>query len=163
MSKIKELARELCDCPHKCKDTTDCVVEEEALLLINQDKSNNFEVKSNNLPFVLTNEDKVSVKVKQIEEMVDDIDTYIESVDVKQWYSDELDEGLAKALYNAGYRKQSEDMVSIKMVKKWLYSIAINNVGCVLDGDFSNACEDIISRLDGLKRYAKDMESEDKG
>ena len=42
---------------------------------------------------------------KQIEEMVDVIDTYIENVDVKRWYSDELDEGLAEALYNAGYRK----------------------------------------------------------
>ena len=58
---------------------------------------------------------------------------------------------------------KSEDMVSIRMLKKWLYSIAINNVGCVLDGDFSDACEEIISRLDGLKRYVKDMESEDKG
>ena len=43
---------------------------------------------------------------KQIEEMVDDIDAYIENVDVKHWYRDELDEGLAEALYNAGYRKQ---------------------------------------------------------
>lgn len=64
---IKEKAKELCTCHHKCKDTTDCVVEDEALLLINQDKSNNFDVKSNNLPFVLTNEEKVSVKVKQSE------------------------------------------------------------------------------------------------
>lgn len=55
---------------------------------------------------------------------------------------------------------KSEDMVSIRMLKKWLYSIAINNVGCVFDGDFSDACGEIISRLDGLKRYAKDMESE---
>ena len=68
MSKIKELAKELCTCHHKCKDTTDCVVEDEALLLINQDKSNNFEVKSNNeLPSTLTNEDKVSVKGRQSE------------------------------------------------------------------------------------------------
>ena len=81
---IKDKAKELCEklgCYHKCNDTKDCVVEDEALLLINQDKSNNFEVKSNNelvpnrneLPFVLTNEDKVSVKVKQIEEMFFDV------------------------------------------------------------------------------------------
>ena len=44
---IKELAKELCTCPHKCKDTTDCVVEEEA---------------REYLPFVLTNEEKVSRK-----------------------------------------------------------------------------------------------------
>lgn len=47
---------------------------------------------------------------KQIEEMVYDIDAYIENVDVKHWYRDELDEGLAECLYNAGYRKHSEGM-----------------------------------------------------
>lgn len=47
MNKIKELAKELCTCPHKCKDTDKCVVEDEALLLISEDDSNNFEVKSN--------------------------------------------------------------------------------------------------------------------
>jgi hypothetical protein len=49
---VKKLAKELCDkspCHHKCQDTTDCIVEEDAELLINQNKSNNFEVKSNNL------------------------------------------------------------------------------------------------------------------
>ena len=49
---IKEKAKELCTCPHKCKDTTDCVVEDEAREC---------------LPFVLTNEDKVSVKGREIE------------------------------------------------------------------------------------------------
>ena len=53
--------------------------------------------------------------------------------------------------------EQSEDMVDINAVKKWLYEIAINNVGCVIEGDFSNACEEIISRLDGLKRFAEEM------
>ena len=45
---------------------------------------------------------------EQIEEMVDDIDAYVENVDVKHWYRDELDEGLAEHLYNAGYRKKKE-------------------------------------------------------
>ena len=67
---IKELAKELCDksgCHHKCKEIDECVVMEEAEeLLINQDKSNNFDVKSNNLPSVLTNEEKVSVKGKWV-------------------------------------------------------------------------------------------------
>ena len=44
---------------------------------------------------------------KQIEEIVDAVDAYIENVDVKHWYRDELDEGLAEALYTAGYRKQA--------------------------------------------------------
>ena len=54
------------------------------------------------------------------------------------------------------YDKQSEDMVSIETVKKWLYEMAINNVGCILEGDFSTACELIILRLDGLKRFAEE-------
>ena len=48
---IEKLAKELCEkssCHHKCHDTKDCVVEDEALLLINESKSNNFDVKSNN-------------------------------------------------------------------------------------------------------------------
>lgn len=51
MCELKDLAKDLCEksgCHHKCNDTTDCVVEDEALLLINENKSNNFDVKSNN-------------------------------------------------------------------------------------------------------------------
>ena len=50
----------------------------------------------------------MSNKNRQIEEMVANIDAYIEGVDVRHWYSDELDERLAEYLYNAGYRKASE-------------------------------------------------------
>ena len=114
---IKGKAKDLCNkscCHHKCKDTTDCVVEEEALLLINQDKSNNFDVKSNNeLPSTLTNEEKVSVKVKQIEEIAEIIEEkncigvlcseceFFNNSRCSKLY-------IAGALYNAGYRKQSE-------------------------------------------------------
>lgn len=49
------------------------------------------------------------------------------------------------------------DVVEVETVKKWLYRMALNNVGCFLDGDFSVACEEIISRLDGLRRFAKEM------
>lgn len=52
--------------------------------------------------------------------------------------------------------KNKADFVEIKTIRAWLYEIAINNVGCVLDGDFSNACEEIISRLDGLRNFAKE-------
>jgi deoxyhypusine synthase len=93
---------------------------------------------------------------KQLEEMRKEVARihrfYLEDDDYES-----LDEYIADMLYNAGYRKQSEDMVSISTVKKWIYEIAINNVGCVLDGDFSTACEEIISRLDGLKRFAEEM------
>lgn len=47
-----------------------------------------------------------------------------------------------------------EDVVEIETIKSWLYSIAINNVNN--NGDFSDACEEIISRLDGLRRFAKE-------
>lgn len=57
--------------------------------------------------------------------------------------------------------KQSEDLVDIATVKKWLYQIAINNVGCFIEGDFSNACEEIISRLDGLKSFAEETKGAD--
>lgn len=46
------------------------------------------------------------------------------------------------------------DVVEVETIKSWLYSIAINNVNN--NGDFSDACEEIISRLDGLRRFAKE-------
>lgn len=52
------------------------------------------------------------------------------------------------------------DVVEVETIKAWLYKIAMNNVGVSFDGDFSNACEEIISRLDGLKKFAKDMDGE---
>ena len=132
---IKELAKKLCDesgCHHKCKEIDECVVMEEAELLINQDKSNNFDVKSNNelvpkeneLPFVLTNEDKVSVKVKQIEEMARIL--CISKICHEKKRANCIGLGdcpqsrdIAEALYNAGYRKQS--------VGEW---IVTNENGC---------------------------------
>lgn len=52
------------------------------------------------------------------------------------------------------------DVVEVKTIKAWLYEMAINNVGCVVDGDFSNACEEIIARLDGLRNFAKERGGE---
>ena len=48
---------------------------------------------------------------------------------------------------------ETADVVEIETIKSWLYEIAINNVGCVLGGDFSNACEEIISRLGGFLKF----------
>ena len=58
--------------------------------------------KENNLPFVLTNEDKVSVKEKQIEEMANLIYRYCNGVNF-----DDVSDAVV-AIHNAGYRKQSE-------------------------------------------------------
>ena len=52
------------------------------------------------------------------------------------------------------------DVVEVETIKAWLYGMAINNVCCVIDRDFSNACEEIIARLDGLRNFAKERGGE---
>lgn len=58
------------------------------------------------------------------------------------------------ALKDCEIVKPTADVVEVETVEAWLYEMAINNVGC--DGDFSNACEEIIARLDGLRNFAKE-------
>lgn len=144
---IKKIAKKLCDespCHHKCRDTKDCIVEDDAELLINkgkegyycygkkdfcpkayigevcggceyyngeggeirellinENKSNNFDVKSN----------------KRIEEMAKDICKLGISCEectmlarktnqTREQYCKAFE--YAKRAYNAGYRKQSE-------------------------------------------------------
>lgn len=53
------------------------------------------------------------------------------------------------------------DVVEVETIKAWLYGMAINNVGCVIDRDFSNACEEILARLDGLRNFAKERSEGD--
>lgn len=48
------------------------------------------------------------------------------------------------------------DVVSVAHLEKWLYEIAMNNS----DNYLSGACEEIISRLDGLRRFSKEVEHE---
>ena len=52
--------------------------------------------------------------------------------------------------------KNKSDFVEVEVLKSWLYSIATNNVGCDIKMNPSEACEDIISRLDGLRVFAKE-------
>lgn len=59
--------------------------------------------------------------------------------------------------------KNKADFVEVETIKSWLYEMALNNVGCHIEGDFSNACEEIISRLEGLKRYSMEKEGADNG
>ena len=72
-------------------------------LLINEDKSNNFEVKSNNLPSVLTNEEKVSEEVKQIKEIAKILNKENGLAEDDYYFVPD-----ATLLYDSGYRKQSE-------------------------------------------------------
>ena len=52
------------------------------------------------------------------------------------------------------------DVVEIEMLRDWLWKIALNSVGCDFVGDFSIACQDIISRLDELKRFAEERRAD---
>ena len=123
---IKEKAKELCTCHHKCKDTKDCVVEDDALLLINQDKSNNFEGKSNNELFKQALVEGVNRHIDkdlQIEEMAEIIEEkncigvlcseceFFNNSRCSKLY-------IAKALYNAGYRKQEWISVEDRLPEK---------------------------------------------
>lgn len=47
------------------------------------------------------------------------------------------------------------DAVPIKVLEKWLYEIALNNT----DNYLSDACEEIINRLDGLRVFAKERKT----
>ncbi len=123
----KELAKKLCagsSCHHKCPDTDKYVVEEEAELLINENKSNNFDVKSNNELFKqalveginrrIDRDIEEAKKIEQIEKMAKHCPCYFGE---KCCIDGELPERCdmlcqfgtyAEILYNAGYRKQSE-------------------------------------------------------
>lgn len=133
MSEIKEKAKELCEksgCHHKCHDTKDCVVEDEALLLITENKSNNYDFKSNkelfkqalveglNRYFDKTIEE--AKKIEQIEEMaqfmavISHLECGRKPCEECKWCgcerieeADCTDYLIAEHLYNAGYRKQS--------------------------------------------------------
>lgn len=114
---IERLAKELCEksgCHHKCHDTKDCVVEDEAELLINENKSNNFDVKSNNELFkqalvegVNRRFDREIEEAKKIEQIEGMAKVIFESSPLPEmWMSDARIS--AEVLYNEGYRKQSE-------------------------------------------------------
>ena len=49
------------------------------------------------------------------------------------------------------------DVVEVDALKAWLYEMAMNNT----DNCLCTACEEIISRLDGLRVFAKERRTED--
>lgn len=49
------------------------------------------------------------------------------------------------------------DAVEVDVLKAWLYEIAMNNV----ENSFCEACEEIISRLDGLRVFARERRAEE--
>ena len=48
------------------------------------------------------------------------------------------------------------DVVPMEALKKWLHENALNNAG----SSYGATCIEIANRLDGLRRYAKEMENE---
>jgi hypothetical protein len=60
------------------------------------------------------------------------------------------------ALGYCGNYKNKADFVEVDTLKDWLWELAKNNVGYVIDGNFSEVCVDLISRLDGLRRFAQE-------
>lgn len=90
MSNTKELAKELCEksgCHHKCNDTSDCVVEDEAKEVI---------------------ANSATTTEKQIEEMAKIIHGFCEAKCPDGGCDGCVEYMDAETLYNAGYRKQSE-------------------------------------------------------
>ena len=47
------------------------------------------------------------------------------------------------------------DAVEVATLESWLYKIAMNNIGAPV-ADMAEACEEIISRLSGLRRFAEE-------
>ena len=52
------------------------------------------------------------------------------------------------------------DVVEVGTLKNWLLELAKNNVGYVIDGNFAEVCMDLISRLDGLRNFAKERKAD---
>lgn len=75
-----------------------------------------------------------------------------------EWFMPYLHEGLAIDPYTVvgdirAFR--AVDAVEVEALKAWLYELAMNNTNNYL-GD---ACEEIISRLDGLRVFAREREN----
>lgn len=59
--------------------------------------------------------------------------------------------------FSCGRRLQDKtpatDYVPVPVLEKWLWEVALNTAGSSL----SSACEDLIKRLDGLRRFAEEV------
>ena len=95
------------------------------------------------------------IEKEKLMELSQDITTFNYETKSFGCFSGVSDEDIAKT--------PIADVVEVETIKAWLYEIAINNIGYVIDGDFFNACEEIISRLDGLRNFAKECTSKERG
>lgn len=77
----------------------------------------------------------------------------------RQYQTENLDDAYEQGWLDAlGNLKNAPaaDVVSVEVLKKWLYENALNNAG----SSYGFACVEISKRLDGLRRYAKEVENE---
>lgn len=86
---------------------------------------------------------------------------------LEEWYArtckPETLQGLADIL--AGYSAYKDiakipavDAVEVSTIRDWLYEIAGNNISTEKERQFSDFCEELISRLDGLRNFAREKE-----
>ena len=66
----------------------------------------------------------------------------------------------AEALADGLAKLTPVDAVMLSDLEAWLYEIAMNNSGEKFDGDFSDAVEEIINRLDGLRVFAEERRTD---
>lgn len=52
------------------------------------------------------------------------------------------------------------DAVEVSTIRDWLYEIAGNNISTEKERQFSVLCEELISRLDGLRNFARERRKE---
>lgn len=76
----------------------------------------------------------------------------------RQYQTENLDDAYEQGWLDAiGNLKNvpAADVVSVEILKKWLYENALNNAG----NSYGVACVEITRRLNGLRRYAKAVEN----
>ena len=56
-------------------------------------------------------------------------------------------------------RLPAVDAVEVATLESWLYEIAMNNIGAPV-ADMAEACDEIISRLGGLRKFAGERREE---
>lgn len=72
-------------------------------------------------------------------------------------FANEITSAAETAIEKAIDDISAADVVPMDALKKWLWKVALNNCGNYL-GD---GCVELVSRLDGLRRYVEDGSADD--
>ena len=75
---------------------------------------------------------------------------------VKRWGEHRGREEAADSFLYAINNAPAVDAVEVETIKAWLYKIAGNNISTEKERQFSEFCEELISRLDGLRNFARE-------